>query len=83
MASRTKKFTLSTFVDVSIDDLVDELNDKESLMLIKRLDKSREDWGWTEKLCVYFLREMSKAPKEELPSLEHLLTLAKDKSYKL
>jgi hypothetical protein len=83
MASRTKKFTLSAFVDVSIDDLVDELNDNESLMLIKRIDKSREDWSWTEKLCVYFIREMNKAPKEDLPNLEHLLTLAKDKSYKV
>jgi hypothetical protein len=73
------------FVEANVDIgmLIYSLNQKELLNLIKEADKSQEDWGFTEKVCVYFLREMLKAPKEECTGPEQMVMLAKDKSYKL
>ena len=60
---------MATWVDVSIEDLVDQLNDKEAITAIKALDKSREDYGFTEQLTVYFLREMLTEPDFSMTDL--------------
>lgn len=75
-----KQFVEAT---IDIDDIIFSLNQKELFNLIKEADKSQEDWGFTEKVCVYFLREILKAPKEEYNGPEQMVMLAKDKSYKL
>ena len=80
MTSKKKKFTLATWVDVSIEDLVNQLNNQEAITTIKALDKSREDYGFTELLTVYFLREMKKEPEF---SMDDLLTKVNDKKFKV
>ena len=80
MTSKKKKFTLATWVDVTIEDLVDQLNDKEAIATIKALDKSREDYGFTEQLAVYFVREMLGEPDF---NMEYFLNKVKNKKYKV
>lgn len=80
MTIKNKKFILSTFVNVSFEDLIDNLNDKDAVYLIKLLDKVREDYGFTEKLAVYFVREML---GDDEFSMERLTKLINDKKYKV
>ncbi len=85
MATKKIKNEITVFgeMKLSTDDFIYDLNDTEAMYLIKQLDLSRADYGFTEKLCVYFLREMLKAPKEECTGPEQMVMLAKDKSYKV
>jgi hypothetical protein len=82
MATKKLKNQIKVFGEMilSTEDFIYDLNNNEAMYLIKQLDKSREDFGFTERLAIYSLREMFTEPDFEL---EEFLAKVKDKKVKV
>jgi hypothetical protein len=82
MATKKLKNQIKVFGEMILDtnDFTYDLDDTEAMYLIKQLDLSRADFGFTERLAIYSLREMFKEPEFKL---EEFMAKVKDKKVKV
>jgi hypothetical protein len=82
MAKKKLSKQIKVFGEMTLntDDFIYDLNVNQTLQLIKLLDKAQEDFGFTEQLAVYFLREML---KENGFKLEEFMVKVNNRKYKV